>query len=127
MEKIRKPNRSDPIDARCHKMGIDTGILDKNGVPIKTGDYVKYYGDDCIILFSTELKKYVACRIKYCHHFDIYYWDAYYSIYENFDASHRLNCEVVSRFKRPFPKKNTIPTETMYGYRSFLMEFLLNN
>ena len=58
MDKRKYPRISGHKKSR---IGTLLGIHDKNGVELKVGDFIKYNGEDCIVLFSGVA--FVACLL----------------------------------------------------------------
>lgn len=66
-----------------NKIGRKIGILDKNGIEICVGDKVRYYNEECIVLWNDSAKGYQAmlCRSQW-YGDDAYNSDSYGKCYD---------------------------------------------
>lgn len=80
-------------------IGIPLGIHDKNGVELKTGDKIRWYDEDCIILWNRPYKCYSAMLLRsnwYGDHNE-YNADSYGKAYNLvMDDGARMEMELIS-------------------------------
>ena len=113
MEKVKRPNRNRfSRDSKYNKMNVEIGILDKNGIPIKTGDHILYGKEHAIVLWDDYMKEYRAGIIRYCYgdgdiclDYNFYDSNSYYVMW-TLSPGVRMEIEVLNRFKKPIKKKN---------------------
>lgn len=66
------------------RLGIPIGIHDKEGNELCTGDKIKYYGEECIILWDVDYEIYVAMICS-----SMWYGDKVYD-YKSYGKSYQL-------------------------------------